>query len=477
MSDSSVLTIDIGTTAIKFSLYQGKNLIEKREARIQTYTGENGKIYQKPEEILTQLKAGITAFSKLELKSIATIALSTAMHSLLPVFKDGSYGELLLWSDSQAAASTAAFKKLPFSREVYQKTGTPIHYMSPFSKLLYFKQQDILQNNVGKWIGLKELVVSYFTGSYCLDYSTASATGLFNSLDLDWDQDILSYVSIEREQLAELIDTDVLLPIQLETKQQLGLASNVQLLAGASDGCLAAYAGYLNTGLTTSITLGTSGAVRQLTNKRQLDKNGQTFCYYLKKDLWVIGGPSNNGGAVLEWVSNLFWENPTTLFDHLNLILKETSIGADGLTFLPFINGERAPFWNSFFKGSFQNITMTHNRKHFVRAAAEGILLNLRMIMDANQIEEDAVSINGGAFRHEELAKLAGAIFGKDCLLSTNNEPGFGLLSLAKQTFTAVPFTSFQRIKKNNELASAYQDIYENFLTKIEQYKLQQQEN
>ncbi|MGL4696104.1 gluconokinase [Enterococcus larvae] len=463
------LTIDIGTTAIKLSLYQEKQLIQQKECRIQTYIEPDGKVCQHADELLESLETTLFSFTADERRNIEEIALSTAMHSLLPVFEDG-YGEILIWSDKQSADTVAAFKQTAYSQRFYEKTGTPIHYMSPFSKLLWIKQTQPFHRPAKKWVGLKELITAFFTGDHILDYSTASATGLFNSLTMDWDDEILKFVSVNRDQLPKLVDTTTLLTIPSGKKAELGLDEKVKLLIGASDGCLAAYAGYLNTGLRTSLTLGTSGAVRKLSEQRQLDPDGQTFCYYLKENLWVSGGPTNNGGIVLEWLSQLFYDDSTALFDHLASILKNTPIGSNDLLFLPYINGERAPMWNPYIEGSFQGITMQHNRNDFIRAATEGILLNLKMIMDANQVTDKEISINGGVFRHEAFTQLTANILGTECLISNHNEPGFGLLGLLSKDLNEQLTPSFQLIKKENEQVEQYQAIYERFVEAITSY-------
>ncbi|MBL1230394.1 gluconokinase [Enterococcus sp. BWB1-3] len=464
MLHQTIVTIDVGTTAIKFTLYQNHNQILTTELRIQTYTEKSGKKYQKPLEILDLLQTGIHSIIEEYPYPIHYIALSTAMHGLMPVYEDGSCGELLIWSDNQAAETAAAFRKSALSQSFYEKTGTPIHYMSPFSKLLWLKETEQLPDNVIKWIGLKELVSNFFTGEYYLDYSAASATGLFNSLVLDWDNEILTYLSISRRQLPILVDTNTILALSDETKKALGLSPQTQLLIGASDGCLAAYAGYLNTELSVSLTLGTSGAIRKITADRELDSEGKTFCYYLKKGLWVVGGPTNNGGTVLEWLSKLFFNHPTAIFEHLDSALEASSPGAEHLLFLPYINGERAPMWEPFLTGSYQGITALHGQNEFIRAAVEGLLFNLKAIMDASPFPDQEISINGGVFRHPALSQLTADILGKDCLLSANNEPCFGLLGLINQKALPQSDTNCQYIKKDTKNESQYLSFYHSFL-------------
>ncbi len=72
--------------------------------------------------------------------------------------------------------------------------------------------------------------------------------------------------------------------------QRCGLKPEVEVMCGASDGCLAAYAGYISTGIRNSLTIGTSAAVRKVSETTVFDDQKQNFCYYLQDDLYVVGG-------------------------------------------------------------------------------------------------------------------------------------------------------------------------------------------
>ena len=100
------------------------------------------------------------------------------------------------------------------------------------------------------------------------------------------------------EQFAPICDTTDRFPIAASAAARYGLNETVEIMCGASDGCLAAYAGYVSTGIKNSLTIGTSAAVRKVTDQPVFDQR-QNFCYYLKEGQYVIGAPSNNGGASL----------------------------------------------------------------------------------------------------------------------------------------------------------------------------------
>lgn len=427
MDLSVFLGIDIGTTAIKIGVIQENRLCYGSELPLKTY-GDDRINYQKGQELLAVLEAGILAIPQALRQQITTIGFSTAMHSLMPA--DGKQ-QLFLWSDLQAAETIETFRGTEFARHCYQLSGTPIHAMSPFAKLLYFQKNQMYPADM-HWYGLKELVMAYFTGKAVIDVATASATGLFDLRKKCWSEEILTFLGIEVHQLAELAEIDQAFELLPSIQTLFGFSTKCQVIIGASDGTLAAYASYYSTGKQASLTIGTSAAVRQLTRKIHLDQEQQNFCYYLKDDLFVSGAPSNNGGIVLAWAAEQLDSDPATFYERLPKILKETEIGAKGLRFWPYLNGERAPYWTNQIKGGFQALTLQHTRNDLLRSVVEGVLLNLARLVQLVAKEEELV-VSGGFFQTAALGQLAADVFGVKCHYGLQNEPIFGLYALLEQ--------------------------------------------
>lgn len=424
---SVFLGIDIGTTAIKLGVIQENSLLYTGDLPLQTY-GDDRIKYQDGNELLGILQAGILAIPVNLRQKITTLSFSTAMHSLMP---DDGRRQIFLWSDLQAAKTIDRFKQTELAARFYEISGTPIHAMSTFAKLLYFKEKQFYSSETC-WYGLKELVMEYFTGKPIIDFATASATGMFDLRKQAWSGEILSYLGIRNEQLATLVDTNQVVEILPEIRELFDFSNSVQVVAGASDGTLAAYASFYSTGRSASLTIGTSAAVRQVANKIQLDQKKQNFCYYLKKDLLVSGAPSNNGGVVLAWAANHLAENSAQFYESLPDLLDRTEVGANGLRFWPFLNGERAPYWSNDIKGGFYDLTLQHTRMEMMRSVVEGVVLNVGQLVEL-VAKGEALSVSGGFFQTAALGQLAADVFGTPCYYAQQNEPIFGLYYLLEQ--------------------------------------------
>ena len=424
------LGIDIGTTAIKFGLIEDRKIIYSQSLPIKTHS-HGLKQTQSATQISSQLISGVTTIPAQLKAAITVIGFSTAMHSLMPVAGETAE-EIYIWSDNQASQTMTAFRQTDLAATFYEETGTPIHAMSPFAKLAYFQTNGSYSKET-KWFGLKELAMALFTGQARIDYSTASATGLFSLKEKQWSQKILNYLSLSKAQLAPLCAPTDRFLITEEMAQRCGLKPEVEVMCGASDGCLAAYAGYISTGIRNSLTIGTSAAVRKVSETTVFDDQKQNFCYYLQDDLYVVGAPSNNGGCVLAWAKETLSEDPDGFYHYLPQVMEESPIGSNGLRFFPYLNGERAPFWTNEITGGFSGLTLKHNRSDMLRAVIEGMLMNIDLLKQMAQLE-GAVTVSGGFFQTKLLGQMTADVLGLTCYLSDENEPIFGLYDLYKSS-------------------------------------------
>ncbi len=173
------------------------------------------------------------------------------------------------------------------------RTGTPIHPMSPITKLMWLREdQPVLFEQAYKFISIKEYVFAKLFGEYVIDHSIASSTGMLNLERLDWDQEALAIAQITPDHLSRLVPTTQsiqgLLPGLAE---ELLLLPTTPFIVGASDGVLSNLGvGAIGPGVVAA-TIGTSGAIRTVVDHPLTDPKGRIFCYNLTDKYWVIGGP------------------------------------------------------------------------------------------------------------------------------------------------------------------------------------------
>lgn len=463
--------VDIGTTSTKVVLYD-ENLEVRGSSNVgyRTICEQPGYAEQDPDEILLAFNKAINQVIDLvEPENIEVISFSSAMHSL--ILLDRNYEPLtksIIWSDNRSVEEVDEFKLKEDWLNFYQRTGTPIHPMSPFFKILWFKKNTDLIEKTAKIIGIKEYIIYKMTGQFMIDYSIASATGLFNIHSLSWDEEALDYLALDERKLSTLTDvTTRIKTIQNKVTKSLKLSMDTEILIGASDGCLANLGASATDEGETTFTIGTSAAVRMTVNKPLLDEKGRTFCYYLSKDKWVIGGAVNNGGNLLHWLENILYMEEHEIFKKISESVLDYPIGSEGLIFLPYLNGERSPHWDGSLRASFLGLSAYHKKEHLIRAVLEGMLCNLREvwgILENLSGKSSKIVINGGFFKNPILSQMLADLIGKDSVILEDEQSScLGAVRLDDESInhynTKVHLTLFHK-----ESHEEYTTLYNRYL-------------
>ena len=229
----------------------------------------------------------------------------------------------------------------------------------------------------------------------------ASATGLLNTNLLQWEESTLTYSGIKKTQLSEIVSTthieylSATLPGNLTTR--LHAFKQTAFVIGSSDGALANVGSGATVEGSMAVTIGTSSAVRIVTNQPSTDSCMRTFCYHLSGKQYIVGGGSNSGAIVLQWLKENILQNSGSYKAFLTMA-EAIAPGSDNLLLLPYILGERAPLWNSNARGVYWGLGIDHTTAHMVRAAMEAVVYNVysigKILMEKNTVT--TIYANGG---------------------------------------------------------------------------------
>src|SRR4051795_2515687 len=352
-SDDVVVGVDIGTTATKVIAYDASG-----EARASASTDyplrqpEPGAAVQDPHEVAAAVRGGVRAVVRqLGGVRVAGLSFSAAMHSLLGLDGDGNpLTPLITWADTRAAAQADRLRDEGRALELHKRTGTPVHPMSPLVKLMWLRESDPeLHGRAARWVGIKEYVLGRWCGSDVVDHSVASATGMLALDTLDWDAEALHLAGVTRDRLPDPVPvTTVLRTLSRDAAADLGLPEGTPVVVGASDGPLANLGlGAVHPGQT-ACSIGTSAALRVITDRPIVDEHGGLFCYAFRPERWVVGGALNNGGVVLAWARDALAPHlgappGDQAAEALTVLAAKAPPGSAGLVMLPYLLGERAP--------------------------------------------------------------------------------------------------------------------------------------
>lgn len=450
--------VDIGTTSTKAVVFDVAGaVLGHHTAGYALHTPAPLIAEQDPEEIFAATISAIgraVAAANAAPGNIAAVSFSAAMHSLIAVDVDGRpLTASITWADNRAAGAAEQIRREFDGRSIYLRTGTPIHPMSPLTKLLWLRQErPEIFSRAARFIGIKEYVFFKLFGRHVVDFSIASATGLFNLQRLDWDEGALRVAGITADRLSKPVPTTYRVEgLSADAAETMGLARDTPFVVGANDGVLS------NLGVDAfregevAVTIGTSGAMRAVVDKPLTDSAQRTFCYLLTERHWVVGGPINNGGIVFRWVRDELAAAETETakrlgidpYDVLTRIAARVPPGSAGLIFHPFLAGERAPWWNPRLRASFFGLGMHHHKEHMVRAVLEGVIFSLYSILGAVESligPTTTIKATGGFARSALWRQMLADVFDREVVVPESFESScLGAAVLGMVAVGAVP--------------------------------------
>jgi len=391
-----VLAIDIGSSAIRGRVVDADGaIVKKLEARIRhklqnsgggAVTVDAGGMLAETERLIDMLldKAGKHG------GAIAGVALDTFASSLVGVDANGKpLTPVYTYADSQPAAQVRALQASMDERAVQQRTGCRFHSGYLPARLRWLAETSAaLMHEVAFWLSLGEYLYLQFLGQRAVSFSTASWGGLLNRHTLNWDEDLLGVLPVQRSQLSPLHDTTEPLTGLTEAYAKRwpvlakahwfpavadGFASNV--------GCGAIDASVLG------LSVGTSGAVRVLLDGTPERIPDGLWCYRVDRRRSLLGGALNDGGRAIAWLREL-----------LNLPAEAGLIAAAKApprsttpVVLPFLTGERSPGWAVGAMASFSAMTAETTSVDLFRGTLEGVAFRLAAI--AGEIRSAAPNV------------------------------------------------------------------------------------
>lgn len=490
-----IITIELGTNAVRVYAFDlnGKT-IGSLKGYCPTFHSEPDYSEQDPDQIfitmLYVLKNLLNELVHPKKYKVSCICFSSSMHSVLAIDKRGApMGNAITWADNRANKEAAELKNSTLGKSIYNSTGTPLHPMSPLTKIAWIKNNEKEKfKQASKFLSLKSYILQQLTGEYLIDYSIASATGLLNIHKIKWEHDSLRFAGITPSMLPELVPV-LTRAGKLNKAYQisLGLTSDTKILIGSSDGCMAILGDGVNGEGVATITVEDSGAVRVMGDKVLQDDQQRFFNYLLTENRYVSGGPTNNGGVIFEWFTRQFgdFKNPFDIEHSMAEHLTEASsvaAGSNGLIFLPYLLGERAPIWNANARGVFFGVNINHEKRHFVRAVIEGILYEIYSIGKTLEQHRNfsSLSINGSFGTQPFFTQMVADIYNKPVrmrqsyhsvsygsyLLSATEMGIYKSLDEAAKSVTLPDL--FKPDKTNNKVYLQFYKVFESLSTKLE---------
>src|SRR5690349_2374893 len=298
-----LLSIDIGTSGVRAGLFdQRGNEVPGAQAYSQQPLAMSGFGELYPNRLVNQVRDTI---DQLPFNTqIDLIAISAFWHSLIGVDSEGrSTTFLLTWADTRAAQFANELRSQFNEAETHARTGCRFHPSYWPAKLRWLKHEQTDEfNRTRHWLGFAEFLCLRLFGESTMFVSTASATGLFNQRNCDWDWDFIDALGIARDTLPT-IKTQTTARLTDEFASRWPALAEARLAAIVGDGAANNIGAGCSTKDKIALMVGTSGAMRVVFAGGPPDKLPPgLWCYRASRNRVVVGGALSDGGGVLQWL-------------------------------------------------------------------------------------------------------------------------------------------------------------------------------
>ena len=386
--------MDIGSSSVRGALYDAAaNRLDHtfvKNVRQLTVTGDGGAEID-ADEAFGQVVDAITEVlehAKTDAARIRFVAASCFWHSLVGVDANGDATTPVFgWADTRSAKYVKDLQANFDEATTHNRTGARFHPSYWTAKLLWLRHERAeIFAKTAKWLSFADFLALKLFGEAATNVSSASGTGVFAVRECVWDAELLEFIGVNNERLPRIADDAETFrlsenwaagwPDLRETKWFLpigdGAANNIG--AGCTRGDLAA------------LMIGTSGAMRVIfAGDAPPDLPRGLFCYRVDRQRFLLGGALSDGGGLFRWLKdNLILPQ---LDDDIENLIAAREPDSHGLTFLPFLAGERSTNWNAAATGAILGLHTATTAVDIAQAALESVAYRFAAI--AEQIGED----------------------------------------------------------------------------------------
>lgn len=433
-SDGYILSIDLGTSALKSILY------DKEFHTVSSSTEETETIHLKPtwaeQDQTIWCRSAATAIKKTlgkagaEPHEVKIIGICAQSHG--PSLIDEKCDPImrcLIWPDLRA---------IPQAEE-FNGSGHPWKISSHYTaaKLLWVKQNmPEIYDKAHKFLVPTDFLRTVLTGDLRTDPTSAQSTQMFDNDGQTWNWKMIDALGIRHNMFPAIHPTgDIAGLVTYKAAEEMALNEGTPVITGGGD--FSVTVPVLNRlGLKNSLLLylGTAPIAGLI------DDDGK----------WVsFGGMSASGGAALKWFKEQFCsveeelarkndENPYTLMDRKMSMIEP---GSECLVFLPHMMGERSPY-NDYARGVISGLSLGHTREHIMRSLLEGITFQLRSYWENAQVrngyEAKQIIVFGGGAKSSFWRQLIADTFGYPSYRLKSND--LGALHLAALSSVALGY-------------------------------------
>ena len=447
-----LLGIDYGTGGCKVTAIDATGaFVGEASTEYVTYHEHPGWSEQEPQDWWTSLCASLAKLKAkgVDLLQVAACALDGSTHNA--VLMDAAYRSVrrtIMWTDQRATDACAALKA-GWGEKVF---STCFQMPAPtwtLPQLMWLKanEPDVIAKTEHV-LFVKDYVRYLLTGVANTDYIEAQGTLMFDVTHRTegapegfgrWDPDLVALAGLKMSAMPDLIlPTDVVGRVTAEAAAATGLPEGLPVVCGSSDSAVEDYgAGAVEPG-DLILKLATAGNVNSMTAAAHPHPKTLTYSHIVP-GMWYSVSATNAAALCQRWWRDNFFRAEAergegNLYQFIDREAETSPIGANGVFFHPYLQGERCPYWDSNLRASFTGVSIASTRGDFSRALMEGVAFSLRDCYGTLQemrLPVKRIFLIGGGARSRLWSEIVANVFNCEVAVPVPGDASFGACLLA----------------------------------------------
>lgn len=486
-----VLSIDLGTTGCKVSIFElnNINLLGEVYKEYPLIVSSPKEIEQDANLLWDIIKTSIRELrDKIDIKTqeIKAISISSQGISFVPVDKHlNPIHNFISWLDTRADEETQLIKEKFTPEYLFEKTGKRVNSAYTLPKLMWFKKNkpDLFKGTY-KFLMAMDFIISKLTGVTVTDHTMASGTLLYDLGNQKWSEELLESFDIPSDKLPELHwGGEIVDYIKRDVAEELNLDKNtIVVLGGQDQKCGVFGCGIMDKDSPICISFGTAIAISRVTNSPVIDPLMRIPCFsFLFPSRYDLEGVVSTGGSSLNWLKEILRFNS---FDEMMKVGEKSKDSFSKPLFFPHFTGASSPYWKENLTGILYGISLSTNRGDIVCSVIEGLAFQVRKnieIIEKLTDKTKKIMMFGGGIRGSLIREIFANVLDKELyILPYPDMPliGASILSgialgifqnpreivglMIEKSYPVYPEP--EQAKKYNELYLKYLDIQDKFL-------------
>lgn len=437
-------------------------------------------------ELLNELKQ--TRLAK-DIKYITSTTSSSCIYGVDDIGKPTT--PVMMVSDKRAVNQVDKIIHLESFKQNSEVFSYKCSTSSTIPKICWYKDNEPqIYENTHKWLGASEFIHYFFTKEFITDPLNAGKA--FHN-GKEYDGQILSNLEVDTNVLPNVVEIGTQFEIPNNISSQYGIADDCKFVVTTYDAICAVIGSYDGSNNTACDVSGTVTSVRVLTDET-IKKNSSSLV--LSQELGfenkrLIGASNNMGGGIMEWYKQAFYEeNDKNVYYTMENHAHSSSVGANGILFLPYLLGERAPFKAPSAKATFFGVSRSTKIQDFARSVFEATAFVTNDLLNLSQdagLEIDSLSVSGGLAQFDLVNQIKADVTNKQVKVLENFEStsvgAFILLALSINKYSSLLEASQSAVKvrkiinpteKNHLIYKSYfklfKDLNESLLEKYNEH-------